>query len=322
MAGFPFHSHRWGPGATDLILNAFYRGQVAAPPTSIWLSLGSGTADNDVTELSGMTRIERLCNRGEFGGTDSAGYPYPSSFNAAAQVTLVRDLYLKLPTTGVTPTASHYLMAFNASTGGSLYFSLKLSTTTFGSTIYPSAYGQYFNGDIIHIPAGTPLFLAQNARLGNWPYGIMIDYLLRGIDTFTAYFNISTYASTFMAFGGNFSQVYGWNDGVSVNQNVPYVAMPRNTTTWSAPADYATTSFPYKMRKITNLVTLTSGAATAPSGTANAAGYGMYSVHMSNAPQAFDDTWYAWMDTTTGQLTWSTGDTISFAPGAIEIVMG
>lgn len=308
-----------GPAAADLILNGLYRGQAVTPPTEMWLSIGTGADLRSVTELAGATRVVLKCNLGEIRGTDSTSYPYPSSGTGTSGFFWGRGIYVPVPTgMPVDYTGNTYLMAFTASTGGSLYF---VGRATSNSSFHPQSAMTTLNPrDVLWF---TSLIGAQGAGLPAYMYAIFVDFVFRGRNTFTELINLTSYPNLYMSFGWTNSAIQatpGYGTTYGYWSGMPWMTIPRNTTTWGAPTTY--TSGTTSLRKITNLVTLTTNPATVASADSGYhGGYALYAIHQGNTAQAFDDTFYM-INGPQSSLQWNVGDQISFAPGQLEIVIG
>jgi hypothetical protein len=315
----------FGPGYSDLILNAFFRGVLGTPPSTVYFSLAQ--YQNPVTvpvEISGVTRAAYKLNRGSVAGTNQPFYPYQSSSTGTSPATMNMPVDIHCTGLGANTYTSPLPVVYDAATNGTLLgvwpnnmLSTKVAQVINGDVVRVSeetysnaaSYGWYYTDIIIDTPTGTD-YKAQFAAdtytpiVGAFVYGMVVDWLFRGFDSFNQMFPVSTYPNIWLAI-----QNYSGADYAAI----PRIAIPRTTGSWSVPADASPGN--KILRKITNSNTVS--CVTTQSVNLS---YFYISFRLSNVPQAFNDQICRIYRNV--PLVAAAGDTITFAPGALDVVWG
>lgn len=294
---------RLGIGWANLVADAIFRGSVGTPPAEIYLSLGG--PDKFVTKNEISHRTKLVCSRGLVNGLYSVDYYHESPRTTKGLVATLEPIRMYIPTAQA-DTKVYKLMGHSAASGGDLLF-------CFCETSEIAENGMYaFGGDTMGYytrPADTTtleratMFSADSAGPA-WIGSILHDWLWRGYDSVNSWFPVSTFPNVYITLTKGPS-------GTAFNLTNNNVAVARSTGSWSAVATYGTDQIP--RLKISNTNTINFGTANEGTG----GNIVTAKITATNTAQAFDDTLTkVYMSPS---VTWAIGDTISFAPGALEI---
>lgn len=292
---------------SDLLLNSFFRGQIANPPETVYFSLGQAGSATVPVELA-VTRTPVKRNRGWVNGTNSDTYPYQSSGTGTNKLNIRNPIDVYCTGLGANEYPNICVMIFDAATAGNLLFVWEPNWTYVANVV---------NGDVVRIGAGCQTvdttggwiseldqmpWLARNSTIGAYVYALLADWLFRGFDSMNSMFGTGSYPNVYLAF---------WDLALNDWAAIPRLGIPRNTSAWTAPVNGAASTLE---RKISNAVDFTFGQCTA--GIANHAC--RLQVHMASTPQAVNDTIY----TISGfNITANVGDSVEFLAGELEIVL-
>lgn len=317
-------SVRLGATYSDLFLNAFFRGVVGTPPSTVYASLGQSGSLLVPNEIPGITRAPVRINRGWISGTDSKGYPFQSTgtVNGSAYMEGRFDIYLTglgantYTQAGTGTDQQMCLMLFDAASAGNL-----LATWTTNSLIF-----NVINGDVVRCGRGNGTGATLNSSgvytdddsiaaltnnnnsivtVGTYVYSMLVDWLFRGFNSVNQLYPPASFPNVYASIENNSGVAFA----------IPRLAVPRSTGVWNAPVDAAPGTT--QQRKISNAVTFTFGAATAPVSTG--ANNCSLVFRMASTPQSFNDVIYG-IRLTNG-LTLATGDVLQITAPNLEVVV-
>jgi hypothetical protein len=285
-----------GATSNDLLLNAYLRGSVGTPATSIYVSLGLGVAVPSPgagvprgsysagTEITGFTRASLTLARTTFCANTRASSDPDSAFDFAdcsgggsyQYVTTPEpiDLWLGSGTPadfGKSATNKLQVQLYDAATNGNLlYFSnIYGSLAPVGLNPYDVVQfwgldGYAFSTWFAANDTGDTAF--TNYR-GRRIWGAMVDWLFRG--------------GSFAHGTGSFANLYaslGTVSGTTYTEGVfGRVSITRNTSNWSAPAQWSTSAY---IRSCTNVNAL----AFPNSATGGASSFNACALHLNSSP--------------------------------------
>lgn len=312
-----------GATYTDLILNAIFRGSVGTPPTTLYFSLGASGSTLTPVEIT-TTRTAVKVTRGWLSGQDSSSYPYQSTGTVAGRSNVMHEGFdIYCTGMGANTYTNVCILVYDAASAGNLLAVFEPSWSNIvqlvnedivrvGSPLYDiTDLGGGFSYNLT-LPANTlnyaMLFQRANnagSDLGAYMYAAVTDWLWRGFDSINSLWPPGTYPNVYINFINGIT-------GAIIN-DIPRLAVPRSTGAWSAPA-YVSPGTNLE-RRITNSVDFNFGSATGPGSYTNAG----IQFRMSNIPQSFDDLLYE--ITNFPNLTWNTGDNITFAAGQLDIIL-
>jgi hypothetical protein len=170
--------------------------------------------------------------------------------------------------------------------------------------------GSVFNSSGVYIDDNSAAAFTNNnnslVAVGPYVYSLLVDWLFRGFNSVNQLYPPASFPNVYACFTNA--------SGVEFSA-FPRLAVPRSTGVWNAPVDAAPGTT--QQRKISNAVTFTFGAATAP--VASGANNCYLAFRMASTPQAFNDTIYG-IRLNNG-LTVATGDTVQITAPNLEVVV-